>query len=340
MNITNWFNCKVQPKENSMPKYFVLDSDYFPKWKYNIEIKDYHLLGNIKIKKDFDQILMIGIHKDLYNDGMLVISNHNKYNVSILKSNLQKCIRRSKVKKSIKTANYLLNLDPNELLRRLAIIYIEDVILYKYFTNIVWYMAAVSKDYLLSAQDKLIILNIVKHLASYQIKENINSNVNLNYSEYFSNINSKIYKNNFHSIWSLVLRQKYGGMKGDMNLIKGCLKLYSNKDITVNQIDIFQPLECKLKFTNKDILLEAIDFHCSKIIEFLIKKNKLDYNEYYQEYKKCIWYNRSCITNKKIINETDIDCLIDNRFELYEMIKLDLNFYSKKLIANLEFADN
>ena len=84
----------------------------------------------------------------------------------------------------------------------------------------------------------------------------------------------------------------------------------------------------------KDILLEAIDFHCTKIIEILLKKNKINYSENYHIYKQCIWDYRSSITNKIIINKTDNKSLIDN-LQLYELIKDDLNSISKNIIKNL-----
>ena len=139
MNITNWFSCKYHLKNSSMPKYFVLDENMIPHWKINLNTNEYKLFGKIKVKKDFNQILMIGISNKI--ESKINTCNKNseelKINIPILKSNLQKCIRRSKIRKSVRTCNFLLDVDPNSLLRRLAIIYIEDVIIDNYFTNII-----------------------------------------------------------------------------------------------------------------------------------------------------------------------------------------------------------
>jgi hypothetical protein len=75
-----------------------------------------------------------------------------------------------------------------------------------------------------------------------------------------------------------------------------------------------------------------VDFHCSNIIEILLKRKKIDYSQNYDIYKKCIWDYRSSITNKIIINKTDNESLIDN-LQLYELIKDDLNLISKNLIS-------
>jgi len=154
-------------------------------------------------------------------------------------------------------------------------------------------------------------------------------------------MNSDILNYNFNSIWSLILRSKYGGMKCDIRMINGALKIYDQKKIKQIKLEI-NNFDFKFKIKEKDIILEAIDFHCSKIIEILFKKKKIDYSENYQIYKKCIWDNRSKITNKIIINETNNNSLIDNQ-ELYESIKDDLDSISKNIIkyqVNLEFAYN
>ena len=332
MNITNWFSCKYHLKNSSMPKYFVLDENMIPHWKINLNTNEYKLFGKIKVKKDFNQILMIGISNKI--ESKINTCNKNseelKINIPILKSNLQKCIRRSKIRKSVRTGNFLLDVDPNSLLRRLAIIYIEDVIIDNYFTNIIWYMVAVSKGYILSSIDKLIILNIIKNLAKSKFKEEIPKYDKIDYKTYFLEINSNILNHNYNIIWSLILRNKYGGMIGDINMINGALQIYSKKK--VNKINlIIKNFDYKLNLKEKDILLESVDFHCTNIIGILLKKKKINYQDNYLIYKDCIWNNRSSITNKKIINKTDSNSLIDN-IQLFELIKDDLDLISKNII--------
>ena len=335
MNITNWFKCKYETKNGSMPKYFVLDHNMKPNWLFNINVKKYNIIDCIKIKK-FNQTIFIAYSKVTnhtfnckYFDKKV---NKKNFNIPILKSNLQKCIRRSKVKKSIKTANILITLDANELLRRLAIIYIEDCIIDKYFNYIIWYMSAVSKGYKLRHIDKLYILNIVKLLASSREKEELDYKEEINFDDFFDNINSEILESNYNTIWSLILRERYGGMKCDIKLILGCIYKYKNKYINVNNYDLNNPIVNKLNFELSDIILPSIDFHCSDIINFLLKKYKLNYEEYYDIYKKCIWYNRSSKTNKISLNYSKRNMNYCH-YELYKCIKRDLDSYSKNVIS-------
>ena len=61
-----------------------------------------------------------------------------KYNVPLLKSNLQKAVRRCDNQIAIQSALALIQIEPMELLRRLPIIYIEDVCLMDSYSIVVW----------------------------------------------------------------------------------------------------------------------------------------------------------------------------------------------------------
>ena len=79
----------------------------------------------------------------------------------LIKSNLQKAVRRCDNQIAIQSALVLIQMAPMELLRRLPIIYIEDVCLMDSYSIVVWLMMA-DKDYsALKKRDIDIILNIV-----------------------------------------------------------------------------------------------------------------------------------------------------------------------------------
>ena len=65
-----------------------------------------------------------------------------KFGVPLLKSNLQKAIRRSDNQIAIQSALALIQVAPMELLRRLPIIYIEDVCLMDSYSIVMWLMIA------------------------------------------------------------------------------------------------------------------------------------------------------------------------------------------------------
>ncbi|MEX0597678.1 MAG: hypothetical protein WD512_14395, partial [Candidatus Paceibacterota bacterium] len=94
-------------------------------------------------------------------------------NVPYLKSHLQKCIRRSNLNLTLKTALHLARLDLQELLRRLCIIMVEDAICMPEFSTLVWIMAAVSKGYSLDKKRVYWLFGLIAKLAICQIKDPI-----------------------------------------------------------------------------------------------------------------------------------------------------------------------
>ena len=59
-------------------------------------------------------------------------------NEKILKSNLQKCIRRGYTDKALRTANQYMEVNMVSFLRRISVIILEDVVLHESFNVIMW----------------------------------------------------------------------------------------------------------------------------------------------------------------------------------------------------------
>lgn len=75
----------------------------------------------------------------------IYVQKHSKLSVPVLKSVLQKSIRRRRPMPSVRIAMELVDKAFSELLRRLPIIILEDAFLHNGFPFLVWLMAAVSK---------------------------------------------------------------------------------------------------------------------------------------------------------------------------------------------------
>jgi hypothetical protein len=113
------------------------------------------------------------------------------YCVPLLKSNLQKAVRRCENEIAIQTSLAILQKEPMELLRRLPIIYIEDVCLMDSYPIVVWLMMA-DKDYgRLSKTDIDIILNIVNSLCNC-----------MDYFPYIKNAIEDLYDNSYEVRYS------------------------------------------------------------------------------------------------------------------------------------------
>lgn len=174
-----------------------------------------------------------------------------KYPISLLKSNLQKAIRRGKADVALATTLALLSVDSNEFFRRLAIIYIEDVCLMDSYSIIIWFMMA-DKTYRLVSGDVDIVLRIVNALCKCAgcFEHNVES-VN-DYTHELLEV-----CDGYTNLLSLYYRRLYGGMKGDMDMLVSAIDYYkSGAGFCVKTQ--FDPVEPVLELC---ILNEAIDYH-------------------------------------------------------------------------------
>jgi hypothetical protein len=190
--------------------------------------------------------------------------------IPLLKSNLQKAIRRGDAINAVHTALALLQKSPNEFFRRLAIIYIEDVTLFDNYSIIVWLMM-VSTDYALTNNDYAIIINIVVNLVicpkyyrfgnmecdsrSEDQKEGDVEEVVTTFSHEFLETCA-----NHSQLLALHYRRLYGGMKGDMVMLDKAIMHYvcAPEEMEMTAQISFHIAESSARLS---ILDEAIDFH-------------------------------------------------------------------------------
>lgn len=222
---------------------------------------------------------------------------NTNYSVPLLKSNLQKAIRRCNTSVAIQTTLAILQKNPLELLRRLPIIYIEDVCLMDSYPIIVWLMMA-DKEYSLTNTDYDIILNIVKSLC--ECKEYYESEPFEKDPGYSREMLEK-YENSEgpcvlrDSLISIYIRSNYGGMKGDIELLKSSIGYYIKNPKKIvktkyNTID-YENIEKNIK-----LLDESIDFHpFPQMLNYLSKHTNLNKSTI----KKCIWFVESGYNSRK-----------------------------------------
>jgi len=336
--ITKWF--KIKNKDYIMsPKYFYYND--------NNQIlflterpKKYYRIGSIKWKQ-YDTILNICCSKKRFNNAHkksseinrfrnITSNNYNIKQIPILKSNLQKCIRRSLSDQSRSTALTILCLKSSELLRRLPIIMLEDVILNNDFLFLIWLMCANSKGYPINDNCMLKIINIVNQLALCNSRDLYYKNEDIDIRKLDL---SKILEYQKNILWAIQLRKSYGGMKGDMKMLNYFTKKWYDRfkneyDLIpiINNIQIDQLRLIRFD----DIHISSIDFHCTNIINFITNKYPNYENE---EIKKAIWYNRSCYNNKNI-NEGKEE--INNEYkEIWYKINKYVDFSSKIILLKL-----
>lgn len=179
------------------------------------------------------------------------------YNVHVLKSNLQKAIRRGAVEPALATAQQILYQDPNELVRRLPILMCEDSLLIPtLFVECVWLMVALSKGYVLTTADNALLLDTVAACLAAGGRYNLHAEL--------GGGSLRAASPNDPVNLAFTLRVAYGGMGGDMAFLGRLQKRWCARELlcadavtgTIVKTEPFTP--------SKHLLLEAMDFHCFK----------------------------------------------------------------------------
>jgi len=207
------------------------------------------------------------------------------YSVPLIKSNLQKAVRRCDSQIAIQSALSLIQMDSLELLRRLPVIYIEDVSLMDSYPIVIWLMMADKNYGKLTNTDIDIILNIVNSLCECRAYFNYIKN-DLNYA--FTHETLQFCPNS-NELLSLYYRSEYGGLKGDMQMLKVALDYYRMNPTQIRKTEynniVYANIEREI-----EVLVEAIDFHCyPQILSILNKMTYIDK----ETIKMCIWFVES-----------------------------------------------
>ena len=234
-----------------------------------------------------------------------------------LVSHLQKCIRKMKYDKSVKTAKHLIDLDINAFLRRLPIIMFEDVVPHKDLPIIIWLMIATTKDFKIKTVMIQYLLGFVYFLSSFPKHDD--------YS-YKENIDPEIIGDNTF-LKSIVLRRSYGGMRNDIKMLNYFIELWHKRfqdNIRVRD-DKIRYINHKLdRLEIKEWYLQANDFHCNHT---LIPNVKKQFNLYSEEYIKNLIWNYSSSYNQRITSHHDEeeykDWLIIKKYVRYLQKNMD-----------------
>ncbi|MFZ2978038.1 MAG: SWIM zinc finger family protein, partial [Candidatus Magasanikiibacteriota bacterium] len=282
------------------------------------------------------------------------------FSISLLKSAEQKAVRRGDVNRAVKCAKIHLKKDCNDFWRRLAIIVLEDVVLHPDYKRIVDLSLDTSKKtYIQNKEDDEFGIGIIEQLARCEWRD-------FDYKDYLKTKSYDTFEK-FESlsdkekelINAIKLRAKLGGMSWDMNMLNGLAVVWTyrffEKEYTVEDLEkMYSKPQIKYdeisdKESEDDILTAAVDFHCSPILNILLKKPQIVnfVNNIYPDFEaklileKIVWKERSAVSYKKnITNKQVVDHYQDktsqfleehrDRFgRIYEFISNDLENISK-----------
>ena len=250
--------------------------------------------------------------KDLNIETQLKIINRKSWEekrplMNFFKSHLQKCFRRKRNIAALRTAYEIMQININELLRRVCIIIFEDIKLKNYFTTMVWLMAAVSKGYILQSYHVNLELKFINDLClenDYTDMSEIK-----NYKNPYSTVDvrnllleiencDELSQSQKSLIYSIGLRIGYGGREGDMEMIFYYAIIWFNKfkeKKDVEKMNLIKSAFVSLEFcqnnrfkTVEDFVYQGVDMNSYfKIIPEIYEEINHCYTE--EELESTIW---------------------------------------------------
>lgn len=313
-------------------------------------------LLNLGTVKWSDEDISVDLFTDKYNRKLLLSGesftdkhpemkfkvNFHKRHLPILKSQLQKSARRSKIDVGVKTAISLVLIEDKgdtirqiglfELLRRLTIIIVEDTVLCESYAFVMWCMAILTKGHTLNGYCIEKILEITKGVLSSGFRDPGA------YKREINDVNvQKIIKRNINrpEIVSLLFRSCYKGMESDTTmLITAALTWTIRSKLnspTLRYIQTTCPLPItKYEQLSKDeIQSESLDFHCTDIVSRIKKYIEMDD----KKIENLIWSNESSVTNRINIRPDRTDSITTNKD--WRSVKLIYQMETKKLTYEL-----
>jgi len=307
--------------ENKFP------DNYNVTWECKVMIRDKSTF-NLPPKS----FILLGTTENIQNDDLFQKCNTKTYFMELLKSNLQKCIRRGLAESAVKTAYQIINQDMETFLRRIINIIAEDSVIHPKMLEIMWLYIAHSKGYKISNMQVSQLLEIVYQVSNFNYHDIIITDPNYakpqdcSFDYIIDSIDDTVTKVD-QCCFSMLLRSIYGGMKNDMIFLRSSSKIWKNRmennkdewikfisDIWTSNIEFNHSkiVDNQIIFNNKIINLEfsdadkhdfAVDQHCfgDKFCEKIKFYTKTNYT--IPQIKEAIWYWRSSYTNKMLMSD-------------------------------------
>ena len=219
-------------------------------------------------------------------------SNYREYsNSSLLKSIIQKSVRRKNTQTAILASFHLMRLDFMEFIRRFPIICCEDSCLHSSMSVVIWMMMA-SPQLKLKKVYIQYLLGIV-YLISESVNYDRSVTQHLQPSELIEKIYLQVPSSKTNLLLSLFVRKCYGGMKGDMIMIGKIIEKWIGLDIPTRFNNPIRPIQIRSYLNYYSIPYYCVDFHC---YQGIIDKIQLSHPELsFQSIRSAIWHGSSKI---------------------------------------------
>jgi hypothetical protein len=286
--------------------------------------KNKHIPISVRISDDIKEYLILDSENE-ESKSFIDMNPELKYKVGfskrhlpILKSQIQKCVRRQNIEIGVKTAVSMVLIEDScenviqfglfELLRRMTIIMIEDSVLSDTYLFMTWCLAVLSKGHLLNGMCIIKILELVKGVISSgfrDIKGQENMIVKIDEVDMVDMFKKSL---KFSTITSVLFRHGFGGMDGEKKMLLNCAsnwlyrKFYDSPTMKYTKVNQFIPLKGIKQLTKSEILDESLDHHCTDIVQRI--KNYIEIDK--ETLEMFLWNNLSSVNNRIDIESNKI----------------------------------
>jgi hypothetical protein len=260
--------------------------------------------------------------------------------IPLVKSNLQKCVRRQLVEKAMRTAHLFMSLDISLFLRRLSIIMLEDVVLHESFPILMWLVAAVSKGFMVTPKIKEWLMGVVEWMCREKREDYWTHGIDNTTELLDHNEQRRLYKrveDHEHRdlLYSLLFRSAYGALPGDQAMITHFIALVEKGgilDISREPIGQINPAKYPPLPIGQMEPCSA-DFHCfPHIVDQLVREKRV-YTK--QQIKGAVWHHSSRYNKRVVLPEGEKNKL-KALLQVWESIKGRLWHVQRDLIKVCE----
>jgi hypothetical protein len=295
--------------DRSVPPYFFLDWSKRSAHFLHAKPDSAKILGTVKWRQFQREIFLCTDNADTNVATQMwhpQTSKWNKGHEQLLKSHLQKCVRRSDTTGALQSAAALLSLNHNELLQRLGVIIVEDAMLCSAFSVLLWLMAASYKGVALTLEQVEWVLGLVAATAAHPIRD-LRHQAD---SCHVGMIGKQVTEEKHRSLlFAVLLRRDYKCMTGDKLMFNACatewaarLKMYEQEkkeaeaaealEWSVNPVALHSIKPLRLARWK----LAAVDFHCTEIDRMLASETGVSQDRVKALMSRC----SSSVTNKQV----------------------------------------
>ena len=177
----------------------------------------------------------------------------NPISIAVVKSMLQKAVRRRRQSAACRLAYELYRISPTELLRRLPIIIVEDSALHPSYPVLVWLMLAVSKGFHLPPSLVAFVLQLTIDTALVRTRDYAGFTENIASDASMIDLAKLPQGVGRDLVASLLLRASFGGMPGDMEMLSRAAFSWFNrfleKEVALNTCSIELRPSTELSFS-------------------------------------------------------------------------------------------